>query len=174
MSLCLTISILHRNAKAEPQIVFLRTLEYFNGILFLTTNRIGTFDQAFQSRVHVTLGLPALDRPRRADVWEIFLEDLSRQAVVSPEQRSALQTLVRDKWSKEPLNGRQIRNAVRTAMLVAEKKKEAPSQQHFETVLKIGRDFEQYMGALRPDLDGMVEKRGERLAGYEGFQEVVN
>lgn len=160
---------LDRNALVS---IFLRTLEYFNGILFLTTNRIGTFDQAFQSRVHVTLGLPSLDQPRRAEVWEIFLDDLSSRAIVSPEQRIELQTLVRDKWSQEPLNGRQIRNAVRTAMLVAEKKRETPSRQHFETVLKIARDFEQYMGALRPDPDLVAERKGERLAGYEGFQEV--
>jgi len=153
--------------------VFLRTLEYFNGILFLTTNRIGTFDQAFKSRVHVTLGLPALDRDRRAEVWGLFLEDLSHKTALSAEQHSALQSLVRDKWSQEPLNGRQIRNAVRTAMLVADRKKEAPNEQHFETVLKIGRDFEQYLSALQMgDADFVAERKGDRLAAYEGFQEV--
>ena len=153
--------------------VFLRTLEYFNGILFLTTNRIGTFDQAFQSRVHVTLGLPALDRNRRADVWTIFLDDLASKAKISASQHSVLRQLVEDKWSREPLNGRQIRNAVRTAMLVAEKKGEMPGQSHFETVIKIGRDFETYLGALQgvgPEV--VAERRGDRLAGYEGFQEV--
>lgn len=153
--------------------VFLRTLEYFNGILFLTTNRIGTFDQAFQSRVHVTLGLPALDRDRRAEVWGLFLEDLSRKTALSTDQQSALQSLVRDKWSREPLNGRQIRNAVRTTMLVADRKNEAPNERHFETVLKIGRDFEQYLSALQMgDADYVAERKGDRLAAYERFQEV--
>lgn len=160
---------LERNALVS---IFLRTLEYFNGILFLTTNRIGTFDQAFQSRVHVTLGLPALDRSRRAEVWEIFLDELSAKNTVSTADRSALSALVQERWSQEPLNGRQIRNAVRTAMLVAEKKKEVPNKGHFETVLKIGRDFEMYMGALRPDPELVAEKRGERLKGFEGFMEV--
>ena len=165
------LPLLHN--RANSNIVFLRTLEYFNGILFLTTNRIGTFDQAFQSRVHVTLGLPALDGDRRAEVWDIFFEDLARKALVSSEQRSALQSLVRKKWSQEPLNGRQIRNAVRTALLVAERKQEMLGQQHFETVLKIGRDFEQYMSALHhADPEIVAERKGDRLAGYEGFQEV--
>jgi len=31
--------------------VFLRHLEYFQGIMFLTTNRVATFDMAFQSRI---------------------------------------------------------------------------------------------------------------------------
>lgn len=35
--------------------VFLRMLEYYKGILFLTTNRIGTFDEAFKSRIHISL-----------------------------------------------------------------------------------------------------------------------
>lgn len=154
-------------------LVFLRTLEYFNGILFLTTNRIGTFDQAFQSRVHVTLGLPSLDRPRRTEVWSIFLEDLARKSLLNTSERETFEALVRDEWSKENLNGRQIRNAVRTAMLVAEKKKEAPSKAHFDTVLKIGRDFERYMSALKiGEPDAVAEKKGERLAGVEGFYEV--
>ncbi|KAL8796093.1 MAG: hypothetical protein Q9195_001425 [Heterodermia aff. obscurata] len=161
---------LERNALVS---IFLRTLEYFNGILFLTTNRIGTFDQAFQSRVHVTLGLPPLDRTRRTEVWSIFLDDLASKSLLTTPQHAALTALVQDQWSKEKLNGRQIRNAVRTAMLVAEKKKEVPSKGHFETVLKIGRDFERYMSALqKAEGETVAEIKGERLAGVEGFEEV--
>jgi SpoVK/Ycf46/Vps4 family AAA+-type ATPase len=39
---------LQRNALVS---VFLRTLEYFEGILILTSNRVGTFDEAFKSRL---------------------------------------------------------------------------------------------------------------------------
>ena len=35
--------------------VFLRHLEYFQGIMFLTTNRVSTFDGAFQSRIHFAM-----------------------------------------------------------------------------------------------------------------------
>lgn len=31
--------------------VFLRVLEYYEGILILTSNRVGTFDEAFRSRI---------------------------------------------------------------------------------------------------------------------------
>jgi ATPase family associated with various cellular activities (AAA) len=31
--------------------VFLRVIEYYDGILILTSNRVGTFDEAFKSRV---------------------------------------------------------------------------------------------------------------------------
>lgn len=48
---------LQRNAIVS---VFLRVLEYYSGILFLTTNRIGTFDPAFRSRIHMSLFYPRL------------------------------------------------------------------------------------------------------------------
>ncbi|KAK6222191.1 hypothetical protein QIS74_04446 [Colletotrichum tabaci] len=35
--------------------VFLRALEYYDGILILTTNRVGTFDEAFKSRIQLAL-----------------------------------------------------------------------------------------------------------------------
>lgn len=41
-------------------IAFLRVLEYYSGILFLTTNRVGNLDGAFNSRLHVSLYCPPL------------------------------------------------------------------------------------------------------------------
>lgn len=151
---------LERNALVS---IFLRTLEYFNGVLFLTTNRVGTFDQAFQSRVHVTLGLPSLDRQRRTSVWAIFLQDLATKGAITDAHYNILTKMVTQEWSKEKLNGRQIRNAVRTALVLAEKKGKMVGKDEFETVLKIGREFEGYMGMLG---------KGEVNAGLEGFQEV--
>lgn len=43
---------IHRNALVS---IFLNMLEYFQGILFLTTNRVKTFDDAFQSRIHMAI-----------------------------------------------------------------------------------------------------------------------
>ncbi|KAL8678206.1 MAG: hypothetical protein Q9186_005424 [Xanthomendoza sp. 1 TL-2023] len=161
---------LERNALVS---IFLRTLEYFNGILFLTTNRVGTFDQAFQSRIHITLGLPILDQPRRTEVWTIFLHELAKSQKLTPTQLEDLQTQAVSNWSRQPLNGRQIRNSVRTALLVAEKKKEVVGEKHFETVLRIGREFENYMSVLRKgDADVIAEVKGDRLADLGGFQEV--
>jgi hypothetical protein len=36
-------------------------LEYYKGVLFLTTNRVSTFDQAFESRIHLKLHYPDLN-----------------------------------------------------------------------------------------------------------------
>lgn len=40
---------------------FLRRMEYFKGLLFLTTNRVGQIDDAFISRVHVAIGYDKLN-----------------------------------------------------------------------------------------------------------------
>ena len=45
-----SMSDLERNSLVS---VFLRTLEYYDGILILTSNRAGTFDEAFKSRIQV-------------------------------------------------------------------------------------------------------------------------
>lgn len=48
--------------------VMLRLIEYFQGVLFLTSNRIGALDPAFQSRVQCALRYDALDETARAQV----------------------------------------------------------------------------------------------------------
>ena len=48
---------LQRNALVS---VFLRMLEYYEGILVLTSNRVGVFDEAFKSRIQLALHYPTL------------------------------------------------------------------------------------------------------------------
>jgi len=43
------------------------------GILFLTTNRVGTFDQAFRSRIHVSLYYPGLQKDATMQIWKMHL-----------------------------------------------------------------------------------------------------
>jgi hypothetical protein len=57
-------------------IVFLRALDYFSGILFLTTNRVGSFDEAFMSRIHVQIGYDPLDDTAREQIWDNFFSQL--------------------------------------------------------------------------------------------------
>ena len=53
--------------------VFLRQLEYYRGILFLTTNRVGDIDPAFKSRIHVSLEYEPLDRRRTKKIYKLHL-----------------------------------------------------------------------------------------------------
>merc|ERR1711998_805045 len=48
--------------------IFLRLLEYHQGVLFLTTNRVKSFDSAFHSRISVALKYPDLDPAQRQQV----------------------------------------------------------------------------------------------------------
>jgi SpoVK/Ycf46/Vps4 family AAA+-type ATPase len=49
-------------------------LEYFEGILFLTTNRKDQFDDAFMSRINVKIRLPDLDQEARTHIWQAMVE----------------------------------------------------------------------------------------------------
>ena len=54
--------------------VFLRVLEYFNGLLFLTTNRIDDIDEAIISRcIALIKFVPPNDEARRK-IWAVMTE----------------------------------------------------------------------------------------------------
>ncbi|RGP70879.1 hypothetical protein FLONG3_7335 [Fusarium longipes] len=56
--------------------IFLRELEYFRGIIFLTTNLYPTIDTAFRSRVSLHLIFESLNRAAREAIWRKFLKHL--------------------------------------------------------------------------------------------------
>ncbi|KAF8535885.1 hypothetical protein BDD12DRAFT_808201 [Trichophaea hybrida] len=109
---------LHRNALVS---IFLRLLEYFQGILFLTTNRVETFDEAFQSRIHVALRYNDLDRKAKRIIWRTFLSKVSREEPGS-EEREIITLEELDNIARKDLNGRQIKNVVRTSQALANSK----------------------------------------------------
>jgi len=83
--------------------VFLRKLEYFRGIMFLTTNRIKTFDEAIISRVHFPLRFDHLDAQARKNIWVGFLEKTRTSHGVTTINEKQIGTLTEKK-----LNGRQV------------------------------------------------------------------
>lgn len=107
--------------------IFLRTLEYYQGIMFLTTNRVKHMDEAFHSRIHVSLEYPALDRPARLNIWNGFLErgghELTRDEI--------------DKLAKLEINGRVIKNVIKTGNLLACHQGKRLGFEHLKTVLKV-------------------------------------
>jgi len=118
--------------------IFLRLLEYFEGIMFLTTNRLENMDAAFESRIHLTLNFTDLDKTSRKQVWSTFL-NRSAQAKDSNVGVGAFSDADLDKLSKEKLNGRQIKNVLKTAQLLASKYDEGLGMGHLETVLRLRR-----------------------------------
>ncbi|KAH8750076.1 P-loop containing nucleoside triphosphate hydrolase protein [Hyaloscypha finlandica] len=59
--------------------IFLRELEYFQGILFLTTNLYSTIDNAFRSRVNIHLLFDSLSSSARRQLWQKFMARLPKQ-----------------------------------------------------------------------------------------------
>ncbi|KAF2096574.1 P-loop containing nucleoside triphosphate hydrolase protein [Rhizodiscina lignyota] len=108
--------------------VFLRILEYYSGILFLTTNRVGMIDDAFRSRLHLTLYYPPLGRSQTKKIWRTNFKRLEvinaeREKYDRPRIEFDDKRIIRwaDKYFEElKWNGRQIRNAFQTAVALAE------------------------------------------------------
>ena len=98
-----TIQDIHRNALVS---IFLRLLEYFQGILFLTTNRVETFDDAFQSRIHVALRYGELTTKAKRSVWKMFLDKVRAKEGV---EVVTFKESDYDKLARHNLNGRQVR-----------------------------------------------------------------
>ncbi|KAI0649708.1 hypothetical protein C8Q79DRAFT_1006054 [Trametes meyenii] len=65
--------------------VFLRHIEYYRGILFLTTNRITTFDEGFLSRIHVALHFDGLPHEAKQAIWRAFLRKFGVIDEIPPE-----------------------------------------------------------------------------------------
>ncbi|KAB8277584.1 P-loop containing nucleoside triphosphate hydrolase protein [Aspergillus minisclerotigenes] len=109
--------------------IFLRQLEYYRGVMFLTSNRISDFDPAFESRIHLTIHYPALDIQSRLYVWKTFI------------QIGDLDSRMRDKdlktLAKLELNGRQIKNIVKTARLLCKQERVPLAMEHIQMVLQV-------------------------------------
>lgn len=83
--------------------VFLRKLEYCEGIMFLTTNRVSDFDEAIFSRIHLMLKYDELGISARSQIWEHFLHRARTSqggAVMAREEMDRLATT--------DFNGRQV------------------------------------------------------------------
>lgn len=87
--------------------VFLRLLEYHQGVLFLTTNRVKQIDDAFYSRISVGLHFGAADDEKRRAIWTNLLDS----AGIKGMDAKAL--------ARFELNGRQIKNVIRLSQTLA-------------------------------------------------------
>jgi hypothetical protein len=109
--------------------IFLRLLEYYKGVLFLTTNRVTTFDDAFCSRISMFIRYHRLTHAHRAKIWETLL---SRVGVTDVNL---------DMFAVHELNGREIRNTIRTAHTWATSSKQPLTTQHILSVVEMLHDF---------------------------------
>ncbi|KAL9118140.1 MAG: hypothetical protein Q9187_005319 [Circinaria calcarea] len=150
--------------------VFLRALEYYRGLLFLTTNRVLQFDEAFVSRIHVALYYKPLRKADRIAIWENNIKRLKKQDIlVTREAREYVcsSSKVLDlKW-----NGREIRNALQTAVSLAKFKARSlrdgrirVEREDFEEVAVLSAHFQEYMASTHRGKDA------SQLAKREGLR----
>jgi ATP-dependent 26S proteasome regulatory subunit len=99
----------------------------------LTTNRVKAFDEAFLSRIHVAMHFHELPVESRVQVWKAFIGKVGASDNVSPEELLIL--------ARRNINGRQIKNAVRTAQSLAVGRDEPLAFQHFVDTLDAMHDF---------------------------------
>ncbi|KAK4646980.1 uncharacterized protein QC761_0024570 [Podospora bellae-mahoneyi] len=106
-----------RRLSRRRVVIFLRCIEYYRGILFLTTNRVGHFDDAFVSRIHVVIKYDPLSEDNRHQIWTQFFDKLTdeRQDFIITG-RAKQYVLEDDIIKKLEWNGREIRNAFQTAV----------------------------------------------------------
>lgn len=91
--------------------VFLRVLEYYNGVLFLTTNRADLVDDAIASRCIARINYTWPDRTQQLEIWHVLATVMG---VTIDEQ------VLRAVALKHPqLTGRDIKNLIKLAIMVS-------------------------------------------------------
>lgn len=100
--------------------------------MFLTTNRAENIDPAFESRIHVALAYQDLDTTSRRLIWAQFIERTD-----NTEEFTGAQL---DKLAQVDLNGRQIKNMLKTAGLLAWSQQSKLGFQHVQVVLNLRKN----------------------------------
>ncbi|KAK0382902.1 hypothetical protein NLU13_8818 [Sarocladium strictum] len=146
---------------------FLRALENYDGMLFLTTNRVGAFDDAFISRVHIQLYYPEFTDRERGMLWKTFTDKLQRDRGDTIRLNIDAKEYIRGAEMRAvEWNGREIRNALQTAVALAEYDAEKDEEgkivltdTHLKAVVELSADFKKYLEELH---SGNESKRAER------------
>ena len=101
-----------------------------------------TFDEAFQSRIHIALRYEALDAKAKKAIFKMFIER------VRSHGKLELDNFTEEDYNnlaKRELNGREIKNVVGSAQDLAVNKAQPLGMRHIRQVLdvyaKFGRDL---------------------------------
>ena len=143
-----SLADLERNALVS---VFLRVIEYYDGILILTSNRVGHFDEAFRSRIKLALHYTSLTKADRKKVWRNFFKGLRESSKSDVDYEDLDDHL--DDLAEFTLNGREIRNSVATASELAQFRKQKLEFKHLDHVIRMAGEFETYLMKTRGHKD---------------------
>ena len=143
---------IERNAMVS---IFLRLLEYYSGVLFLTTNRVQTFDPAFFSRISLAISYPRLEGHDRESVWRNVLlgsgvatekDFVGAGTIVGSiagigRAPGAMPRFNLSQLAEFEVNGRNIKTAVRIAQTMAVGENREVNQTDITTILAMTAKF---------------------------------
>lgn len=107
--------------------VFLRLLEYYQGIMFLTTNRVKNFDSAFFSRITYSIEFQAQTHTDRVQVWSNLLT-AAKLSNITDDNIHLL--------ANNDVNNRQIKTCITNAQRFALAKGETVQYEHLARSLQ--------------------------------------
>lgn len=134
--------------------VLLRVLEYYRGIIILTTNRIKSIDVAVISRIHLAIRYEDLSPEQMRSIFKYFLDQLEPSLISS---RLSIDDFIDNFGHHYNLNGRQIRNVVSAALANARHESSAKGAdgkprgdgrinfKHLKEVCEMTRDFQEQL-----------------------------
>jgi hypothetical protein len=131
------------------------------GILVLTSNRVGTFDEGFRSRIQLAIHYEQLSTSSRERVWESFitrLEDFRTEEIDTRDLRRHVKEL-----AGYEMNGRQIRNAVTTGRQLAMYKKKPLDFDGMKHVISVMGKFDKYLLSINEGMDSEAIAREDGL-----------
>ena len=136
--------------------VFLKHLEYFSGIIFLTSNRVEVFDAAVASRIHLALQYSPPSVAVRLQLWN------QRLSALGADQLDLDIDEVLDAMREVEMNGREISNTLNTALTLARHSGEKLRLDHIDSVVQAWKDFKENIKKMEekqktmPRQDSMV------------------
>jgi SpoVK/Ycf46/Vps4 family AAA+-type ATPase len=151
-----SLNDLTRNALVS---IFLRALEYYDGIFILTSNRVSTFDEAFKSRIQLALHYEPLTRPQREQIWRNFfhrLKSIEEDNIDYDDVERYIGEL-----SEREMNGRQIRNVITTARQWAQFQGKTMMASHLKYAIKVTSKFDSYIKDVKEGFSDEQIARGD-------------
>ena len=99
-------------------VVMLRLLEYFTGILILTTNRVKSIDYAMMSRISYAIKFQTLRPENQKLICNNYIAQASQKQGIKAGEKPGLEAVVNRFRPQDNLNGREIRTLFTTAQLL--------------------------------------------------------
>ncbi|KAI1616221.1 hypothetical protein EDD36DRAFT_461111 [Exophiala viscosa] len=126
--------------------VFLRVLEFYTGVLFLTTNRVGALDEAIKSRITWISYYPPLNWDQTKEIWKTNIKRVEKSNTNLDVDKNGIMKYARQHFKtclaeNAVWNGRRIQNAFKVAIALA----------HWEAYSREGHIQTEYLAAADDD-----------------------